>query len=244
MDLWIVVTAVITTLACTMIYGGIIGAVFLIKQKRLKSNPVDISIYELNEKGYQWRLEVGRFLVDPHRGRVLVTCTKWYWGGIKEYLGYHISVNDFTPSKYGNGRQFVEVAIKDGLVAPLRKIAKSNKKMTEDEIASLKLWTEKFVTTVKIDNNPETLSLTPIKGEQLRFALDGYKDAAELYNDKDKNLAATLLKYAIIGIVVLGIAFIVGFILMIVMGPDAAAKVATSHAQTVIQYVNQTVPPG
>lgn len=242
MDLWIIVAIIITFLVATMIYGGAILAVFLVKNKRKSVNPIDIGIYELNDKGAQFRLEKGRFIMDPNRGRVLVTVTKFYWFGIKEYLGYHITNNDFTPKKFGNGRQYIALCIKDGLVAPLRKFA-SQKNLSEEDKKAIKLLTEKYVNVVSLTDIPENLSLTPIKNEQLRFALDVYKDAAALYNDKDKNLAATLLKYAIIGIVVLGIMFIVAFILLIVMGPDAAAKVAGQGAPQVIQYVNQTLPP-
>lgn len=243
MDLWIIVAVVITFLVATMIYGGVALAVFLIKTKRKSVNRIDIGIYELNDKGATYRLEKGRFIIDPNKGKVLVTVTQIYWNGIKEYLGYHITENDFTPRKFGNGRMYLELAIKDGLVAPLRKFAKQ-KVLSEEDKKAIKLLCEKHVLPISITENPETLSLTPIKSEQLRFSLDAYKDAASLYNDKDKNLAATLLKYAVIGIVVLGIMFIVAFILMIVMGPDAAAKVAGGGgAQTVVQYVNGTLPP-
>lgn len=248
MDLNIILTALITLIATTFIYGGIALALFLVNWKRKKNNPIDIGVFELNDKGAQYRQEVGRFIIDPNRGRVLVTCTKFYWGGIKEYLGYHITNNDFTPSKFGNGRQQTFVCIKDSLVAPLRKMAKQGEKLTDEERTMLKTMCEKYVSPMPLNEIPETLSLTPIKNESLRFALDGYKDAAALYNDKDKNLAATLLKYAIIAIVVLGIVFVIAFILLIVMGPDAAAKVATNNAQVAQSYIpavlNNTLPPG
>lgn len=222
------------TVVFTIIFGlffqalSALMAVLFIYKKNIVNN-IDVLVFELNDKGHSIKYEKGRFERDPARGKCLYIVGRTPYS-IKANLGYNFSDNHLCTSKNGyfGGRKFIAVACKDQMYAPLQFTKKTMDKLnlTDQEQKVFKDVCSKLVYNVDLDANPETLSLNPILYDQLRFKLDIAQDAQDVYGNKDKEFAKTLIKYALIflGCVVLFTLIII--IIIITQGPQMASNLS------------------
>lgn len=238
MNVSTVITVVITILIVLILESIIVMFTVLILYKRDRVNKIDVLIYELSKNGWQTRIEKGRFEHDSVRGRTLYTCKFLPWS-IKDKLGYNFSDNDVCPSLKGffGKRYFLACAGKDGLFSPLKAEKKSKDvKLTPGEEKTFKDVCSKLIYPVNIDQNPETLNLTPILHEQLRFKLDVTQDTQDIYRNADREFAKTLMKLAIyfaFGVLVFAVVVIV---ILITQGGTIA--------EAAVNVVPATLPPG
>lgn len=201
---------------------------------KAKKNFIDIAILEIVKGTYQYRIEKGRFYVDPHKGRVLVTCKKGFNpNSIKDLLSYHINDDDLVPSMMGIGRKFVIVARKNGLSASMDYVINSDE-FSQEEKDLISSINNKFnYKVVNLEDIPLSLSLKPITAEQTRFSLDITKDSQKLYFDEDKRTARALMRNAVLILGIVVIAAIIIIVILMNQGPDFAAKVAEAGGSVV-----------
>jgi len=232
------------TVFTVMILGGGVAVLLMVARKaKNRKNFIDIAIFEIVKGTYQFRMEKGRFLMDPHRGKVLVTCKRGLNPkSVKDKLAYHIGDSDMVPSMMGVGRKFIMVARKNGLSASMEYISKSSE-FTEEEKNLLSKINDKYNNNVvHVEDVPASMSLTPITAEQTRFALDVIKDSQKLYFDEDKQTARFLMRSALIIMGVVLVGCVVIFAIMVGQAPDFAASVAANAASSVPNNVMPGIP--
>ncbi len=209
---YIIMASVISVLFTSMSGGFIFVISMIIKQAKLKKNPIDIDIFEFNKKGCIIRHEIGRREFHEDYGFCVVSAKKN--GKIKEYLGNTVSDNDLIPiqttNMFNRGRKYLAVAVKDGIFASLSMLEEKTDTFTPEEISIL----NDQVRQIEITKNPTYFSLNPIKSEQTRFVLDINKELQEKYlNDDNLELAKKLMKNAMwvigVGLIVILVMFIV-----------------------------------
>lgn len=130
---------------------------------------------------------------------------------IKFRFGEGISDNDKFSSTV-NGRFEIMLANKDGVFVPFN-----------------------------FEEVDKTFSLKPIRQETIRFVLDTHKDAADLYNDKDKERAAFLMKSAVAIFIFTLVIVMVILVILINQGPAIADKLHPA-AQVVAQNISKPLP--
>jgi len=215
--------AILTWLIVTFLNIMIGSIVFIFWFNRRKNNNIDVSIYELTKDSFQHRREIGRFLDDPKLGRILVTA-KLFSNSIKDKLGPLISDNDLVTSKKA-GRKFVAVAVKDGMISPLKRKLESSK-LSEKELESInKLLHPNKVSLKEI---PQSLGLSPIKSEQIRFVLDAKAEALETYKDKNAEAQRFIMKALGVGFVLLVVGTIAIVAILLTQGPQAVEQISSA----------------
>lgn len=235
-----VVVAVVFTILIVLLIVSVVGmCVVLFLYKRSTVNNIDILIYELSKTGFQIRYEKGRFQYDSKYGKCLYTANKMPHS-IKDKLGYNFTDNDICPSKNGlfGRRYFIAVAAKDSLFSALQpKNIPKKLKLSPEEQKTFKDISAKLMYPVNLSENPESLSLTPILGEQIRFKLDVTQDAQDVYMSGDKEFAKTLIKLAIM--FSFGVLIFAGVVIIVIItqGGSLASSVSSFAASA-------PLPPG
>lgn len=230
----VIALSVLATLIILMLLGGF--ALFYYFMRKIKNN-IDIVLVEvLGDRNFIVRRAIGRWDQDPNRGRRLVSAG-FGISSIKEVISYQLKDEDLAPSA-GN-RKCIIIARKDRLSIPLR-LGKKFSQMTDEEKKVLDALYQRNITKVKFPEFPAEFNLTPIIYEQQRFVLDANKDAQNLHRDSALDKAYSLAKWAVIGAIVVFTLCLLAFILMMILGPDAAKKAVdfTSAAPA------QPLPPG
>lgn len=202
--------------------------IFYYMMRRIKNN-IDITLVEvLSDRNFVVNTRIGRWDQDPNRGRRMVTAG-FGISSIKEVLSYQFKDEDLSPAK--GGRKCIIIARKDRLCLPLR-LSKKFTQMTDEEKKILDALYSKNITKVKFPEFPAEFNLTPIVYEQQRFVLDANKDAQNIHNDSALDKAYSLAKWAVIGAIIVFSLCLLAFILMMVLGPDAAKKAVDFTAGT------------
>ena len=209
-----------------------------------KKNYIDIALLNIVKGTFQFRMEKGRFITDPHKGRVLVTCKNGLnSNSVKDRLAYHIHDGDMVPSSMGIGRKFIIIARKNGLAASLDYVTK-HQDLTEEEKNLLSSINSKYNNEiVYVKDIPLSMSMKPITAEQTRFALDVVKDSQKLYFDEDKRTARFLMRSALVILGVVAIGSVVILAIMVGQAPSFAADLAHNvGASNVVNIVPSALP--
>jgi hypothetical protein len=239
MDLYMLFIIILSVVATIMTIVLIFGSYLMFNLIRKRKNPYDIIILEANKEGLiRARREIGRRVLDHSKGWTYITIQKMRINKIKDHLGQNFSDNNILPM--GN-RKLLIVVGKDNVFAPFERIINIAKKdknsdFTKEEIEVLEKLKAKNINIVESILNPVSLSLNPMRQDNMRFELDALKDAYELYASEKEELAKSLIKWAaiIFGIAVIGVIVII--ILLLMKGGDFAHSV-----QPVAQVVAQNV---
>ena len=242
MDTNTLLTVILTILGVLMFEGIIFAFIMLLVTSRKKKNNIDIGVFEATKNGLMYRQEIGRFVLDPKVGRKLITVKGYLIVKEKDNLGYHISENYMHFSKRGINRKYVAVMIKDGLPGAIETAVK-NKTLTEQEYEIVKKIYENLKLPIPAPEIPDNVSSVVVKSDAMRLALDMYKDAQDLYNQKDANWGKlmTLASMGLFGLVIIGTIII--FIIMITKGGDFAAQFRDAP-QYIYNNASMILPPG
>lgn len=213
-----IVLSVLATIIVIMLLVGF--CIFYYMMRRIKNN-IDVVLVEvLGDRNFIINQQIGRWDHDPNRGRRLITAG-FGISSIKDVLSYQFKDEDLSPAK--GGRKCIIIARKDRLSCPLR-LGKKFSQMTEQEKSILESLYQKNITKVKFPEFPAEFNMTPIVYEQQRFVLDANKDAQNLHRDAALDKAYALAKWVIIGAIVVFSLCLLAFIMMMILGPDAAKK--------------------
>jgi len=233
---FIVIVSILGTILFLFMMAILVMLFTVIKNDK---NPIDIYLFEMTKGFPRIKRKRGRFIMDPHLGRVLVTVGN-FPNSIDQKLTYHVSDNDLIPiQKMLLGlkpRKAVLLATKDNISTPLDLINKQKNTLTDKEKEVLKSVAKRFHTVISMEEIPEHLSLKPIKYEQTRMILDIHKDTADVYGDKEKELGRTLIKAGIALIMFVMVMAFVVIVILVTQGPDLAIKTG--------EVVASGIPPG
>lgn len=211
LDIWTMLWMALAVFA-TLFFFGTLGLVYVIyRQMYRKKNPIDFVIYDLHKSGTKSiRFEIGRKDFDKKLGVQYVTAGGVSPSSIKESLGPNISDNDIY-QRSNSSRKTCVLCVKDGIYTP-----------------------------VKLTDNPDSLSLSPIKFEAMSVVLQGQDVAKSLYEANETGWQKFL---AIAGIVIFTICIvgtIVWVIIILTQAPKFLGDVNTMNSN---KATGATTPP-
>lgn len=193
---------------------------------RRRKNPIDIDLYEFNEKAITIRSEIGRFDFSKEHGRCLFIFNKKKKEDIN--LGNQFTDDDLIPKiskgiiDFGAVRKKICVGVKDGIYGSLRVIEEQVELSdTEKEILQNILYSieTKNINTIKILERPKSFSLKPIMPEQTRFVLDTNTQLQDAYKDETLiDIMRKLSKSLVPMFIVFMIVVLVVIVVLIVQG--------------------------
>lgn len=214
---------IIFTTLFWFLFFGIIGInAFMWYHNKRKHNPYDLWIVELLGDSMRTRHGMGRFIMHPEKGRVLVE-VGFMPKSTKTILGTHFSEEDSIVSSTGKKRATLIVCVKDHISSPVKR-ALEDKELSNDEKKLLNTLVSN--NTIKLEEVPKNLNLKPIQYEQTNFYLQTQKDALKLHNDSDKKFSRLMVGFSlgIFGLLVIG--SIVIIVLLITQSPQFASTLA------------------
>lgn len=210
MDIWTIITIAATFLGTILLLFLCALPFIMLYSMYLKRNPIDFTILVMfKDKSAVSLQERGRLVTDKN-GTYYVTAKFMMPFSVKRNLGSKIKSEHMIPNATKK-TVCCFVAIKDQIPTPL----------------SLKKAKHLNAENIKMDDIPESFSLTPNLNEMGDFYLSVLENTESLYQ-KDKDFIQRLAAVAGVSVLIICVlAVVVILILMITLAPDFIVQYTT-----------------
>lgn len=245
MNIIILATVFFTSASWIMVIFLMFGIAVMYHFMRLKANPIDIPILEYNNQGIcGLRFEIGRWQYVKNRGWRLLTAG-FFPNSVKDNLGWYVKHKDMMPALKGSSRKAVVVAMKDKTPVPVEMLLK-RKDLEDKDKKYLDEITKRYGVSCDVATDAESFSLKPVLSEGVNFHIEANKDKQELFNQQRERYGMSIIKWAIIGAVVILVLVMIATVVVMWKNAEAAQGLAQAGGQIGakgISFINQSLPP-